>query len=91
MRTKEPPLWKKAANYTKAVVKHAAGGLERLPEHEYEKRLAICRGTAGVSACEALNPETGICRDWRCGCALQKKAWWRSEDCPRGRWPEMTP
>lgn len=77
----DPTLLKKAANFTKALVKHAADGLERLPEEAYQQRLTIC------STCEAFNPEKGVCRDWRCGCSLHKKAWWRSEDCPRGCWP----
>ncbi len=86
----DPALWKKAANFSKAVAKHAADGFERLPEEDYQKRLAVCEGTADRPACEAFNPETGICRDWRCGCSLRKKAWWRSEDCPRNHWPETS-
>jgi hypothetical protein len=90
MKTDGPPLWKKAANFTKAVVKHAADGLERLSEDEYEERLAVCQGTDNTPPCAAFNPETAICRDWRCGCSLHKKAWWRSEDCPQGRWPDVS-
>jgi hypothetical protein len=76
----DPGLLKKAANFTKAVVKHAADGLERLPEEQYLERLTVCE------SCETYNVEKGVCRDWRCGCSLKKKAWWRSEECPKGKW-----
>ena len=85
----DPGLLKKAANFTKAVVKHAADALERLPEEQYYERLAVCEGTDNTPPCTTFNPEKGTCRDWRCGCALKKKAWWRSEDCPQGKWVDI--
>lgn len=86
----DPTLLKKAANFATALIKHTADGLERLPEDQYLERLSVCQGTGDTSPCEAFHPETAICRDWRCGCSLRKKAHWRSEDCPRGHWPDVS-
>lgn len=86
----DPTLLQRTANFAKALVKHTADGLERLPEEQYQQRLAVCEGTENTPPCEAFNPENGRCRDWRCGCSLHKKAWWRSEDCPRGHWPAVS-
>lgn len=89
MKSVDPTLLKKAANFTTALIRHTADGLERLPEDEYRVRLSICEGTESSKPCAAFNPEKAVCRDWKCGCSLHKKAHWRSEDCPRGYWPKL--
>jgi hypothetical protein len=83
----DPTLLKKISNFSTAVIKHTADGFERLTEDQYQRRLSICEGNDSQSACDAYNPENSKCRDYRCGCSIKKKAYWRSEDCPRGLWP----
>jgi hypothetical protein len=87
MNNINPTLLRKARNLTKAIIKHTSDGFERLTEEEYLARLVVCKGNDKQSACDAFNKETEVCKDWRCGCSLNKKAYWRSEDCPRGFWP----
>jgi hypothetical protein len=90
MNKTAPTLLKKISNFSTAVIKHTADGFERLTEDQYHDRLLICQGSEEKPACEAYNPETFRCRDWRCGCSIKKKAHWRSEDCPRDLWTKMS-
>ena len=89
MKKIDPPLMKRISNFSTAVIKHTADGLERLTEEQYLVRLNTCMGNSNTPACEAYNPENSRCRDWRCGCSIKKKAYWRSEDCPQGLWPKI--
>ena len=68
---------KKAANFTKAVTKHAFNGFTKTPSMVYRSRLDIC------NSCEFLinNKECG-----KCGCPVAEKASWASEACPIGKW-----
>ncbi len=70
---------KKIKTFTKAVVKHAADGFSNVCGEEYAERMKICNN------CSSNNK--GICTE--CGCILSKKAWWRSEDCPKDKWPKQ--
>jgi hypothetical protein len=77
--TSAPSLLKQAGNLTKAVSKHVAGGLKEVSFEVYSDRLATCKD------CEFR--EKNKCLD--CGCFILKKAWWKSEDCPQGKWKKQ--
>jgi len=74
-----PSLFQQAKNITKAVGKHVASGFEKVSIQEYSERLSIC------SSCEY--ERGGKCLE--CGCFLKKKAWWKSEDCPKDKWKKQ--
>lgn len=74
-----PSIIKQAANLTRAMSKHVAGGLKEVGFADYADRLNVCKG------CELRDKNK--CTD--CGCFLLKKAWWRSEDCPKGKWKKQ--
>ena len=90
MRKTDPNLIQKATNFTSAAIKHVSNGLERLNEQDYQNRLVVCIGNELQPACELFNAEKSVCRDWKCGCSIKKKAYWRSEDCPQGKWPDLS-
>ena len=75
----EPNLIGKAKNLAKATAKHVAGGMKSATFEEYTERLSICKD------CEYQ--EKSKCTI--CGCFLKKKAWWRTEDCPKDKWPKL--
>lgn len=79
----KPPLPSKITmglNFTKAVAKHLVDGNTDVSEADYQKRLEVC------TLCDLRNGED--CS--KCGCPLLKKAKWRSEQCPLGKWPAIT-
>ena len=80
-----PSIWRRALNYAVAVSRHAKDGFAILPDREIAARLAVCVD------CDRFEEREGrpICGDARCGCFLVKKAGWRSEDCPQGKWPPV--
>jgi hypothetical protein len=90
MERSNPSLLRKISNFTKAVAKHAADGLEQTPDDIYLLRISVCKGTDDTPACNAFDATTTVCDDWRCGCSVNKKAHWQSEDCPRGLWPRTS-
>jgi len=75
---RKPSLVKKAANFTKAAVKHAANGFKNVPETVYNSRMEIC------NSCEKL--DNGNCSE--CGCVVKLKTAWASEKCPIDKWSE---
>ena len=79
----EPGLLRKAVNFSRAVSRHIADGARKVGQENYEQRLAICR------ACPSCDVPRMVCRERRCGCRLPVKARWRSESCPRGKWPAV--
>jgi len=71
-----------AGNFTKAVVKHTFDGLKKVDFTTYQRRLNQCNG---------CKPPKGFrvekrCTHESCGCYIDKKVWWASEECPLGRW-----
>jgi len=72
-----PGIFQKAVNFTKAVVKHAATGFQRVPLNVFHDRMNIC------NACENKTNE-GTCK--LCGCFLNIKNTWASEQCPIKKW-----
>jgi len=75
-----PSLPKMAVNLAKAVGKHLANGMKKVDFKEYQRRLDICNGCP-------LRLKTR-CTHESCGCFLDKKAWWDSEECPLGNWED---
>jgi hypothetical protein len=70
-------------NFGKAVVKHAQDGFKRVTLQQYQERLTICnKNKCGYRL-------KNRCTHPACGCFLDKKAWWNSENCPVGDWPEL--
>lgn len=65
-------------NFALAVARFVADGCRTVTREQYRRRLAICQ------PCDAR--KAGRCT--RCDCWIQLKARLRSEDCPRGRWPD---
>jgi hypothetical protein len=78
-----PGILQRAANFTQAVAAHLADGLSHVSEGEFEERLGVCR------ACEWCDTVQMVCRHAACGCFLNVKASWSSEQCPLGKWSEV--
>lgn len=68
-----------AANFTKAAAKHVSGGMKEVTFEEYVCRLDKC------SDCEFRKKN----KCTACGCYLPKKAWWKTEDCPKHKWKKQ--
>ena len=84
-RKLDPNIVRKAANFTKAVGKHVAGGMKQLDEEAYQERVTTCK------ACPSFNARKRTCRERSCGCDIYKKARWRSESCPLEKWKPQEP
>jgi len=81
-----PSLSRKIVNYAKAGIKHVANGLEHVSTEIQEKRTYICRG------CPFRDPiaKDLICTHEDCGCYIETKVTWASEECPIGLWAKYT-
>jgi hypothetical protein len=83
-----PTILGKASN-AGAAARRVLGALARgsrikaTPE-ETAARLAIC------PKCPDGKLKNGVCQDLRCGCVVERKAKFATEDCPRGHWPALT-
>ena len=77
-----PSLGRRALNFGTALVRHTTDGLRRVEQATYDARLAIC------TQCPSCDLERLVCLQPTCGCQLTTKAWWASEQCPLGKWPE---
>ncbi len=75
---KLPSKMQMAGNLAKAVVKHVGDGLKKVDLQQYQDRLNICND------CELRMKNR--CTHESCGCLLDKKAWWASEECPLDKW-----
>ena len=73
-----PSVARMAANLVKATAKHVADGLRKVSLQEYQDRLNIC------NTCDIRIKNR--CTHESCGCFIDKKAWWASEDCPLEKW-----
>jgi hypothetical protein len=73
-----PSAGKMAGNLAKAVVKHVGDGLRKVDVKGYQDRLDICN--------ECQLRVKNRCTHESCGCFLDKKAWWASEECPLDKW-----
>ena len=70
--------WEMAKSATKAAVKFAAGGMQRVSESVREERLRVCRGCLHFDGAQCAV----------CGCVIAVKTWFPAETCPVGNWPD---
>lgn len=73
-----PPIYKQIWNYGKAFTKHIFHGRPHVTDESYVDRITIC------NSCDKKT------EDWKCaecGCPIESKASWATEDCPLKRWP----
>lgn len=85
----EPPsLLQQATNLGQAAIRHLLNGRKKVSKEAYDRRLAICQ-----APCEKWNRDVNSprCLHKKCGCFLKTKAWWESETCPLGKWPNGEP
>ena len=77
---------RKAVNFSGALVRHVTNGLEYTSEEVRRERLNICLG------CPFRDPKSTvlICTHKDCGCYLESKVSWASEECPIGLWGKCT-
>lgn len=76
----EPGLIAKIKHFTKAVVEDVKVGQPRVSQEVYTARMTLCR------ACGFYNDKKGTCGHPDCGCVMQRKAKWASQECPIGKW-----
>ena len=74
-----PSTAKQVGNFAKAALKHAKDGFSNVSFEQYLARLDVCK------SCD-LRLEN---RCTECGCYVDKKAWWQTEDCPKNKWPKI--
>ncbi len=67
-------------NLGKAVIRHIASGGKRVDIEDYKKRIDVC----SKNLCNMRNGR--VCTHPQCGCYLDEKAWWFSENCPLAMW-----
>ena len=72
-----PNLMVKTYNYLKAVSKRMLGGFENVDTTTYYDRAYIC------SRCPHLTPDVECSI---CGCPIETKAAWKTENCPQNKW-----
>lgn len=77
-----PTITTRAGNFIKSSTRHVTAGAKKVSQSEYDKRISVCE------SCSLLT-EARKCADMKCGCPVDKKAWWETEDCPQERWPEL--
>jgi len=76
-----PSNSKMMKNFFKAVVRHIGDGMKKVELTEYQRRLDVCN--------DCSLRLKNRCTHESCGCFIDKKAWWASEDCPLSKWPEV--
>ena len=74
-----PSVIEMTANLAKSAIKHIASGSNASTKEELESRLEVC------TLCDHRKDE----RCTVCGCFMAKKAAWREEECPLGKWPAL--
>lgn len=79
-RSEEPGLLRKAVNFGIAAVRHVADGGKQVSDETFEARIAVC------IVCDSCDRQRMVCREPNCGCYIEKKARWQSEECPLGKW-----
>jgi len=75
---KLPSKTRMAKNFVKAVVRHVGDGMKKVDLKTYQHRLDVC------NPCHMRLKNR--CTHEDCGCFIDKKAWWASEECPLGKW-----
>lgn len=95
-----PSLLRKAANFTKAGVKHIATGRKQSTDKTRLTRLNICKVCSSYKVLEEFPrqlkeaKEVGTCIEKSCGCFIHElptfpnKLAWASQSCPLKKWGE---
>ena len=78
-----PPTIQMAKNFAKAMARHVADGLRKVTIDEYKARIATCNKN------KCGRRVKNRCTHPSCGCFVDIKAWWASEDCPEKLWPPL--
>ena len=73
--------WKYMKNFLKFLFANIKSGFQAVSFKEYQNRQAICRG------CMYYDITSNRCID--CGCWIENKAKWKSEDCPQNFWKKI--
>src|SRR5690349_9077580 len=77
-----PSKWKQGVNLGVALVKRIISGLANCTDEEKAERISVCKG-----GCEEYRESDGHCA--KCGCPVEEKAGWATEDCPLKKWPAL--
>ena len=75
-----PSKIQQAKNFSKAAVKYAKSGFKNRTKEEIEAIKKICE------PCDAYYTKGITPRCKHCGCCINLKVKWDSEDCPIGKW-----
>lgn len=78
-KPKLPSSIKMASHFVKAVANHVADDLKKTSSDNLTARLEVC------TLCDQRTDN----RCAVCGCFIDKKAMWESEDCPLAKWPAI--
>lgn len=76
---KDKTLLEKAVGFMGALAKHAMSGFSLLDDGHFIERIKICE-TCPFN-------ENWICK--KCGCSINIKARWQTQDCPEKKWPKL--
>lgn len=77
-----PPTITMAKNVVAALAKHVAGGMKKVTLPQFKERIATCNTCPLRLKNRCTHPD--------CGCFIDVKAWWATEDCPAGKWPKLS-
>jgi hypothetical protein len=68
-------------NFLKFMIKNILSGFKHVSYEEYKERLQVCQ------VCPFLHHKERRCTD--CGCWVDTKARFKSEDCPQNYWRKL--
>lgn len=80
---KEPTVAEMVSNFAGALSRWVKAGAPIVPEEEFQRRLAVCRGCEHWI--EAARLGLGKCNAPGCGCT-KGKLWFQTETCPLKKW-----
>lgn len=80
----QPSLFRKAVNFSKALVNHLAAGRPQTTDLEAAARQSICENCTGPGGFYIA--ETDTCTHPSCGCKIRRKSRWKDQKCPMGKW-----
>jgi len=84
--SKLPSRLKMLANFTVAVIKHAASGMKPVTEAQFLERMDACNACPNLILDEKKDGRCSLC-----GCWVEAKGAWQSQTCPDkpSRWPRI--
>lgn len=81
-----PNLVKKTINLGKALFQHVIDGLGTTPDNVQQERIQTCR----MCPFRHTSSNDLVCTHEDCGCYIETKVTWASEECPIGLWAKYT-